>query len=38
MTNEEIIKGLQATNEHIGRHFPQIVEVLEQIKGEADGK
>lgn len=21
-----------------GRHFPQIVEVLEQIKGEADGK
>lgn len=21
MTNEEIIKGLQAVNEHIGRHF-----------------
>lgn len=40
MGNHKVPQLVQASNykTKTGRHFPQIVEVLEQIKGEADGK
>ena len=40
MGNHKVPQLVQALDwkTKTGRHFPQIIEVLEQIKGEADGK
>ena len=40
MRNHKVPQLVKASNykTKTGRHFPQIIEVLEQIKGEADGK
>jgi len=39
MKDHKVPQFVEASNyTKTGRHFPQIIEVLEQIKGEADGK
>lgn len=40
MRNHKVPQIVKASSYKVktGRHFPQILEVLEQIKGEADGK